>query len=123
MMMSYLGACMVIIVTGLVVAVLSRLVTGGILDEIERVAQKRRQRKLETMCKIMESAAKYVTVYVDKLKETDILEKKAKENGVSQKEMNETSFECMSSTLDEMAKEETEAKKPTRKRTAKAKEE
>ncbi len=122
MMMSYLGACMVIIVTGLVVAVLSRLVTGGILDEIERVAQKRRQRKLETMCRMMESAAKYVTVYVDKLKETDILEKKAKENGVSQKEINETGFECMSNTLEEM-KKEMEAKKPTRKRTAKAKEE
>ena len=106
MMMSYLGACMVIIVTGLVVAVLSRLVTGGILDEIERFADKRRKRKIEMVGKMMENAAKYVTVYVDKFKETDILEKKAKENGVSQKEMNETAFECMSSTLDEMAKEE-----------------
>ena len=123
MMMSYLGACMVIIVTGLVVAVLSRLVTGGILDEIERFADKRRKRKIEMVGKMMESAAKYVTVYVEKLKETDILEKKARENGASNEEMKNEAVKCMSSTLDEMVKEETEAKKPTRKRTAKAKEE
>ena len=122
MIMSYLGACMVIIVTGLVVAVLSRLVTGGILDEIERFADKRRKRKIEMVGKMMESAAKYVTVYVEKLKETDILEKKARENGASNEEMKNEAVKCMSSTLDEM-KEETEAKKPTRKRTAKAKEE
>lgn len=121
MIMSYLGACMVIIVTGLVVAVLSRLVTGGILDEIERFADKRRKRKIEMVGKMMESAAKYVTVYVEKLKETDILEKKARENGASNEEMKNEAVKCMNSTLDEMVKEA--EKKPTRKRTAKAKEE
>lgn len=103
-MTQYLGICMVIVVTGLVIAVLAKLVTGNILEEFERVGQRRRQRKLEVFIKALEGSAKYIQEFVKNLKEVDILEKKAKENA-SDKEVSEAGWEAFKKTMNEMTDE------------------
>lgn len=103
-MITYLGTCMVIIVSGLVIGVLARIVTSGILDEIERVAQKRQKRKLEIIGKAMEGAVKYMNVYVDKLKQVSVFEKNAKEKGMTNEEMSKEAVRCCKETLDEFEK-------------------
>ena len=59
-MTAYLGICMVILVTGLVISILARLVTGGILDEFERIRQKRSEKRWDTAAKYIAGTIKYV---------------------------------------------------------------
>ena len=67
-MTQYLGICMVIVVTGLVLAVVARLVTGGILEEIERIKKQRTARKLKAFTEVMTVLSKEITNNIDKLK-------------------------------------------------------
>ena len=67
-MTQYLGICMVIIVTGLVLAVVARLITGGVLEEIERIKKQRTARKLKAFTEVMTVLSKEITNNMDKLK-------------------------------------------------------
>lgn len=104
MMMEYLGICMVVVVVGLVIAVLAKLVTAHILDEFERIRQKRAARGLEVFLKALEGSAKFTTRFVELLKEADGLERTAKAEGRSES-LKKNSEECFDKTLDELKKE------------------
>lgn len=68
-MTQYLGICMVVVVVGLVIAVLAKLVTGGILEEIDKIRWKRAQRTAALLVSIMANSAEGVTKFVNAVKE------------------------------------------------------
>lgn len=75
-MTQYLGICMVVVVVGLVIAVLAKLVTGGILEEIDRIRWKRAQRKAALFVSTMTSSAEGITKFVNAVKEGVELDEK-----------------------------------------------
>ena len=95
-MTQYLGTCMVILVAGLVIAILARLVTGGILDEIERIKKRRFEARMESLQKLIKASAKYIEKYMKNVHEAIELDKKYGRDG--QKMANE----AFSKTMDEM---------------------
>ena len=77
-MQQYLGICLVILVTGLVIAVLARLVTGGILDEIEKIRMRRSERKMKQLSIILEELSKYATKCMQDFREMAEKDRKSK---------------------------------------------
>ena len=80
-MTQYLGICMVIIVVGLVLAVLAKLVTGNILDEFERIREKRMARKLKAFGTVLESSMKYTGKLLEYVKEATKMDEEAAKKG------------------------------------------
>ena len=80
-MTQYLGISMVIIVAGLVLAVLAKLVTGNILDEFERIRDKRMARRLKAFTTALESGIKYGGRVLEYGKEAMKMDKEAAEKG------------------------------------------
>ena len=68
-MEQYLGISMVVIVVGIVLAVLARLVTGGILDEIERIRNLRFTRRCKTIGNLIKDSSTYIEKYINNAKE------------------------------------------------------
>lgn len=101
-MNDYLGISMVIIVAGLVIAVLARLVTGGILDEIERIRKNRSVRNAKIAQELMKDAVIYFSKFNEELKKTDMMEKQAIKNGATIEEMEKTGFECAKKIFEDL---------------------
>lgn len=68
-MESYYGIALVIVVSALCVAILSKIVTGNILDEIEKFRQKRTTRMLLVLERTCEGLSKMITKYLDEFKQ------------------------------------------------------
>ena len=98
-MTQYLGTCMVIVVTGLVVAILARLITGGILDEIERIKKRRFEARMTTLQKVIKESSKYIEKYMKNVKEAIELDKKYGRDG--QKMANEAFSKTMNEMMDD----------------------
>lgn len=96
-MTQYLGTCMVIIVAGLVLAILARLITGGILDEIERIKKRRFEARMATLQKVIKESSKYIEKYMKNVKEAIELDKKYGSSG------QKYASEALNKTFDEMA--------------------
>ena len=74
-MNEYLGICMVVVVIGIVIAVLSRLMTGNILDEIDRIKQRRFERRINYILKAIERSTDTMSKYIKYAKEAIELDK------------------------------------------------
>lgn len=96
-MTQYLGTCMVIVVAGLVLAILARLITGGILDEIERIKKRRFEARMTTLQKVIKESSKYIEKYMKNAKEAIELDKKYGSSG------QKYASEALNKTFDEMA--------------------
>lgn len=75
-MEQYLGICMVIVVTGIVLGVLARLITGGILDEIERVKKRKFDNRCKSIGNLIKGCSKYIDKYINNCKTAIELDKK-----------------------------------------------
>ena len=80
-MTEYLGISMCVAVTGLVIAVLARLVTGGILDEIERIRHARFERRIKLLVGAFKDAEKWVNRYMSNLREAAEMDEKYRQKG------------------------------------------
>jgi len=68
-MTQYLGICMVIVVIGIVLAVLARLMTSGILEEIERIKKRRFESRCKVIAECIMKSSEYVEKYMKNVKE------------------------------------------------------
>ena len=68
-MTQYLGISLVVVVIGIVLAVLARLMTGGILDEIERIKKRRFDSRCESIAKMIRSSSQYLDDYLKNVKQ------------------------------------------------------
>lgn len=68
-METYYGISLVILVVSLCIAILSKIVTGNILDEIEKFRQKRTTRMLLVIEKTCDGLSKFITKYLDEFKQ------------------------------------------------------
>ena len=75
-MMNYVGISMVIVICTLCVAVLSRLVTASILDEIEKMRSKRTARQIHAVTMVAESFGKMISGIVSEAEKYKSDEKK-----------------------------------------------
>lgn len=75
-MEQYLGICMVVVVTGLVIAVLAKLVTGGILEEIDRYRTRRAKRWANIFLDSIKASIDYVPKMLNHVKEAAELDEK-----------------------------------------------
>lgn len=98
-MTQYLGICMVVLVSALCIAVLARLVTGGILEEIEKIRDKRRQRRVKLLVDAIKDTVPYVERYVKSAKEAMKMDKELGEKGAKY------AGKAFDSTIDEMLKD------------------
>ena len=75
-MTTYLGICMVVIVTSLCIGVLARLVTHNILDEFDKMRVRRSDRFLKTVVKLLNESGGALEKMVKTL--SDLIEKEEK---------------------------------------------
>lgn len=68
-METYYGISLVILVVSLCIAILSKIVTGNILDEIEKFRQKRTTRMLLVIEKTCDGLSKFIAKYLDEFKQ------------------------------------------------------
>ena len=80
-MTQYLGICMVVIVTGLVIAVLAHLVTSGILEEIERIKKKRYEHRMTVLAATLKDSIGMFKDFIGYAKEAAEMDKKYGEEG------------------------------------------
>ena len=80
-MTQYLGICMVVIVTGLVIAVLAHLVTSGILEEIERIKKKRYEHRMTVLAATLKESTGMFKDFISYAKEAAEMDKKYGEEG------------------------------------------
>lgn len=80
-MNQYLGISMVVLVIGLVLSILARLVTGGILDEIERVKAKRFDNRCRSIGKMIKECSEYTGKYIQYAKEAVKMDKELGSDG------------------------------------------
>lgn len=98
-MEQYLGISMVVIVVGIVLAVLARLVTGGILDEIERIRNQRFTRRCKTIGNLIKDSSMYIEKYINNAKEAIKMDEKLGAEG------QKYAKEAWDKTADEMLKD------------------
>ena len=97
-MTQYLGICMVVIVTGLVIAVLAHLVTSGILEEIERIKKKRYEHRMTVLVAALKESTGLMKEYIGYVKEAMEIDKKYGKEAAKYTE------EAAKSTVDEYLK-------------------
>lgn len=98
-MEQYLGICMVIVVTGIVLGVLARLITGGILDEIERVKKRRFDSRCNSLGRLIKECSKYIDSYIKNAKEAIKMDEKYGRDGA--KAANEAFEKTMKEMMDD----------------------
>lgn len=96
-MTQYLGICMVVVVVGIVLAVLARLVTGGILDEIERIKKRRFDARCKSIAEAIVGSSKYVDKYVSNIKYTLEMDRE-----LGKEKSKEIADKAFKKTMDEM---------------------
>ena len=92
-METYLGICMVVVVTGIVLGVLARLITGGILDEIERVKKQKFDNRCMSIAKMIKSSSKYIEDYMKNVKQAVEYDKEFGKYGSRGTEIAKEAFE------------------------------
>lgn len=99
-MTQYLGICLVVLVIGLVLAVLARLMTGGILEEIEKIRQKRFERRLKMFMAGLDSVTRAMKKYLVTIKGIVSEEEKCRnELKMKTDEMTEVAKKAINETL------------------------
>lgn len=98
-MTQYLGICMVVIVTGLVIAVLAHLVTSGILEEIERIKKRRYEHRMAVLATALKESTGMFKNFISYAKEAAEMDKKYGEEG------KKYSDEAFKKAVDEYMKE------------------